>query len=99
MLKHCFLVYEKIQYDFLALRHLAVCIKTFFFLFSSFFKLMKTRYFNTGFVFLRCKIQTDIKQNRVENTRKNYNFSKAFLRIFSELGRTPPKHFGLDRVC
>ena len=57
MLKHCFFFVWKTQYDFLALRHLAICTKTFFFLFSNFFLflevLTKTGYFNIGFVFFK----------------------------------------------
>jgi len=72
MLKH-FFFYEK-QYDFLALRHLAVCTKIFFFLFFNFFVflevLMTIGYFNIGFVFLRCKILPDINQNDIKTTRK-----------------------------
>ena len=73
----------KIRYDFLDLRHLAVCTKTFFYLFFNCFLyfwkfLPKTGYFNTGFIFLWCKIQTDIKQTLIENKMclkkyKNYN--------------------------
>ena len=47
----------KTQFDFLALRHLAVCAKIFFFFFQNFFVffevLTKTEYFNTGFVLLK----------------------------------------------
>jgi len=68
--KTFFLVYEKTQYDFLALRHLAICTKTFssFFNFFVFLEVLtKTGYFNTGFVFSFTKKQTGIKQN---NTRR-----------------------------
>jgi hypothetical protein len=68
---------------FLALRHLAVCTKTFF-LFSKFFVffqiLKKTEYFNTGFVFLRHKIQTDIKQKK--ESRKIHGKITIFQKYF-----------------
>jgi hypothetical protein len=65
----------KIQYDF------------FFFSFERLgrmhknkkFFFVKTRYFNTGFVSLRYKIQTDINQNGVEKyTGKSQIFQNDF---------------------
>jgi hypothetical protein len=76
MLKHCFfLLYEKTQYDFLALTHLAVCTKIIFF--SNFFVflevLTKTRYCHIGFcIFSNVKILPNIiNQNGIENMREN----------------------------
>jgi hypothetical protein len=56
----------KTQYDFLALRHLAVCTKTFFFKVFCILKVLtKTGYFNTGFcIFNDIKIQSDIDQKQ-----------------------------------
>jgi len=56
MLKYFFLVYKKHNMIFLALRHLTVCTKMFFFFKCFVFLkvLMKTRYFNTRFVLLWC---------------------------------------------
>jgi len=56
--KHCFLVYEKTQYDFfLSFETLSRMHKNIVFIFSIFFVflkvLTKTGYFNTGFVFLK----------------------------------------------
>jgi hypothetical protein len=45
----------KIQYDFLFLRDLAVCMKTKKTFFLFFNVLTNTRYFNTGFVHLQYK--------------------------------------------
>jgi len=75
MLKYCLLVYEKHNMIFfLALRHLAVCTKTFF-LFSNFFVflevLTKTGYFNTEFcIFNEIKIYNNNNKRR-KNTRGN----------------------------
>ena len=76
--KTLFFVYEK-HYDFLALRHLAVCTK--FFFFPNFFCILevltKTGYFNIGFcIFSNIKILLDINQNDIKNTRKNCKNSK-----------------------
>jgi len=77
--------WKKHNMIFLALRHLAVCTKTFF-LFSKFFVffeiLKKTEYFNTGFVFLRHKIQTDIKQKK--ESRKIHGKITIFQKYFWE---------------
>jgi len=66
MLKHYFLVYEKHNMIFLALRHLAVCTKIFFYFFNCFFVflevLTKTGYFNIGFVFF---FQMTKKKNKL----------------------------------
>jgi hypothetical protein len=71
---------KKTQHDFLALRHLAVCTKIFLnFVFCILEVFTKAGYFNTGFVFLRRKIQTNIKQTLVEKyTEKITNFQKHF---------------------
>jgi hypothetical protein len=104
MLKHCFLVYKK-HYDFLALRHLAVCTKTFFFFFTKFFfcileVLTKTGYFNIGFcIFSNIKIPLDINQNDIKNTRENCKIPKIFFNFLltkkKKLGRTWPTHPGM----
>jgi len=94
-----FLVYEKTQYDFLALRHLAVCTKTFssFFNFFVFFEILtKTGYFNTGFVFFLQTKQTGIKQNGVKQyTRENHKILNIH---FFLSGWTRPTIVGLDRT-
>jgi len=57
--------------------------------------LTKTGYFNTGFVFLRCKILLDINQNNIKTTRKNYKTLKQiFLIFFLEMERIRPKYMG-----
>jgi hypothetical protein len=56
----------KTQYDCLALRHLAVCTKIFFFFFQFFLSWRKLSVLIPDFVFLRHKIQTDIIQNSVK---------------------------------
>jgi hypothetical protein len=86
MLKHCFLVYKK-HYDFLALRHLAVYTKTFFFLFFKVFCILKvltkTRYFNIGFcIFSNIKILLDINQNDIQNTWENCKIPKNIFEFF-----------------
>ena len=88
MLKHCFLVYKK-HYDFLVLRHLAVCTKTFFFSFLQFFFfcileiLTKTGYFNIEFcIFSNIKILLDINQNNIKNTRENIKIPKNIFEFF-----------------
>ena len=43
---------------------------------------MKTGYFNTGFIFLRCKILPDINQNDITTARKNYKMLKQIFFIF-----------------
>jgi len=88
---------KKTQHDFLALRHLAVCTKTFFH-FSNFFVflkvLMKTEYFNTEFVFLRHKIQTDIKQKKSRNIHGKITiFQKYFWEICFWTGPDPALTF------
>jgi len=98
------LMYEKHNMIFLALRHLTVCIKTFFFFFQIVFcileVLMKTGYFNTGFVFLRHKIQTDIKKKAYRKRWKSHKILKicflnrAGFAQFYGLGRTRPKWMG-----
>jgi len=98
MLKHCFLIYKK-HYNFLALRHLAVCTKTFFFLFFKVFCILevltKTKYFNIGFcIFSNIKILLDINQNDI-NTQENCKFSKnIFEFFFKKLGRAWPTILG-----
>ena len=103
MLKHCFLVYKK-HYDFLALRHLAVCTKIFFFFFTKFFfcileVLTKTGYFNIGFcIFSNIKIPLDINQNDIKNTRENCKIPKIFFNFLltkKKMGRTWPTHPGM----
>ena len=37
----------------------------------------KTGYFNTGFIFLRCKILPDINQNDIKTAQKNYKNTEA----------------------
>jgi len=51
---------------------LAICMKTKHF----FYVLTKTRYFNTGFVSLQYKIQTNIDQNAVKILQKITDFLK-----------------------
>jgi hypothetical protein len=84
--KTLFSVVWKTQYDFLALRHLAVCTKNIFSFFQNFLCFWtKTRYFNTRFVFFfgnNKNKQTDIKQNDIKNTRKNCKIPKIFFLIF-----------------
>jgi hypothetical protein len=84
-------MYEKHNMIFLALRHLTVCTKTIFFFFQIVFcileVLMKTGYFNTGFVFLRHKIQTDIKKKAY---RKRWKSHKILKICFFEPGRICP---------
>ena len=95
MLKHCFLVYKK-HYDFLALRHLAVCTKIFFFFFTKFFfcileVLTKTGYFNIGFcIFSNIKIPLDINQNDIKNTRENCKIPKIFFNFLLTKKKTGP---------
>jgi len=92
MLKHCFLVYEKNTIWFFSFETLGRMHKN---IFSFFYKLfwyfgilMKTEYFNTWFVFLRRKIQTDIKQNLVKKYTKKLQFFKSIFekKNFFELG-------------
>ena len=82
---------------FFSLETLGRMHKNIFFLFFKFFCILKvltkTRYFNTGFLFLWCKIQTDIKQKKVEKYMEKLNFSKAFLRFFFWLGPDPTQTF------
>ena len=82
---------------FFSLETLGHMHKNIFFLFFKFFCILKvltkTRYFNTGFLFLWCKIQTDIKQKKVEKYMEKLNFSKAFLRFFFWLGPDPTQTF------
>ena len=70
---------KKIQYEFLVLRHLAVCTKKhfFFYLFLYSWK-SKIGYFNTEFVFLWCKVLPDINHNDIKTTWKNYKWNKYF---------------------
>jgi len=81
MLKHCILVYEKNTIWFFSFETLGRMHKNIFLFFTNFFGilvvLMKTEYFNTWFVFLRHKIQTDIKQNLVEKYTKKLQFFKS----------------------
>jgi hypothetical protein len=59
--------------------------------------LTKIEYFNTGFVFLRHKIQTDIKQKKKKHKSKGgelINIEKKILLIVFEMGRTRPKCMG-----
>jgi hypothetical protein len=95
-------MYEKHNTVFLALRHMAVCIKTYF-LFLNFFVflkvLMKTEYCHIRFcIFSNIKILPDINQNDIKNTRENYkNSEKYFLNVFffiPEVGQTRPKSVG-----
>jgi hypothetical protein len=72
-----FFFYIQIQYDLLLLlllRDLAVCMKTKYFIFLFFYVLTKTEYFNTGFVSLQYKIQTNIDQNAVKYLQKITTF-------------------------
>jgi hypothetical protein len=73
-----FFFYIQIQYDLLLLllllRDLAVCMKTKHFIFLFFYVLTKTEYFNTGFVSLQYKIQTNIDQNAVKYLQKITTF-------------------------
>jgi hypothetical protein len=67
MLKHCFLVFEK--HNMIALRHLAVCTKTFFFSFFFVFLevLLKTEYCHIGYCIIsNIKILPDINQNDIK---------------------------------
>ena len=96
----------KTQYDFLALRHLAVCTKIFF----SFFKLSfcilevltKIGYFNIGFcIFSNIKILPDINQNDIKNTRENCKIPKKYFWFFllqkkNWVEPSPPFWIGLD---
>ena len=71
----------------------------FFFFFNCFCilkVLMKTGYFNTGFVFLRHKIQIDNKQKKHKSKGgKITNIEKyLFILIFFEMGRSRPKYMG-----
>ena len=43
---------------------------------------MKIGYFNTGFIFLRCKILPDINQNDIKTVRKNYKMLKQIFFFF-----------------
>jgi len=77
MLKLFFLNFccMKIWYDFFSLKDLVVCMKTknMFFLFFKFSNVLtKMGYFNTRFVFYGIKIQTNINQNGLKNTRENH---------------------------
>jgi hypothetical protein len=98
MLKHCFLMYEK--HNKIALRHLAVCTKTFFILFFFVFLevLTKTEYCHIEFcIFSNIKILPDINQNEIKNMRENCKIMKKyFLNVFliSKVGRTWPKSMG-----
>jgi len=64
--KTLFFFKKKTQYDFFSFETLGRMHKNIFFLFFNFFVFLKvlttTRYFNTGFVFLRYKILPDINQ-------------------------------------
>jgi len=73
---------KKTQYDFFSFETLCRMHKNiFFFFFSNFFGIFKVltkiRYFNTGFVFLWHKIQTDIKQNLIEKYIEKLQFLKS----------------------
>ena len=57
---------------YLFFRDLAICMKTKHF----FYVLTKTKYFNTGFVSLQYKIQTNIDQNAVKILQKITDFLK-----------------------
>ena len=78
----------KTQYHFLALRHLAVCTKTFFFFSKQVFffcilkVLTKTRYFNIGFcIFSNIKkILLDINQNDIK--RETCKITNKYFWIF-----------------
>ena len=66
--------------SFLALRDLAVCMKT-----KTCFFFMKTGYFNTECcIFSNIKILLDINQNDIKNTRKIVRFQKIFLNFFKK---------------
>ena len=72
---------------------------SFFFLicFCTFQKLTKTMYFNTGFLFLRCKIHTDIKQKKTKiKTCGNHKYWKIFFSLifFKWAGPTRPNNMG-----
>jgi hypothetical protein len=106
MLKHCFLMYEKHNTVFLALRHMAVCIKTYF-LFLNFFVflkvLMKTEYCHIRFcIFSNIKILPDINQNDIKIHRKITKFQKIFFKTFFLFyfgsGPNPAQINGLGRT-
>ena len=82
--------------SFLALRDLAVCMKTktcFFFN-----VLTKIGYFNTECcIFSNIKILLDINQNDIKNTRENCKIPKNIFEFFlkKKTGWTWPNHSGL----
>ena len=81
-----FLCCIKIQYDFLALRDLVVCMKT------KFFFLWKPGILIPDLYFYGIKIQPDINQNGIKKCMgKSQIFPKWFLNIFFWLGRPGPK--------
>jgi len=85
MLKHCFLVYEKTQHDFLALRHLAVCTKTFF-LFFSFFNFWK--FWRKPGILISDLYFYDIKYRPILSKKKHLCMQPCFcwnLRVISYL--------------
>ena len=77
----------KIQYDFLFLRDLALCMKTKHFFFMSG---RKRGILISDLYLYSIKIQTDIDQNAVKKyTEKSQIFQKYFFEIFF-LGRAGP---------
>jgi hypothetical protein len=77
MLKHFFLVYEKhnmiFSFETLGRMHKNIFSFLIFFVFLE--VLMKTGYFNTGFVFFKMKKKTKIKQNNVKQyTQGNHKY-------------------------
>ena len=99
MLKHCFFGVWKTQYDFFSFETLDRMHKNIFFFFQIVFcileVLMKTGYFNTGFVFLRHKIQTDIKKKAYRKRWKSHKILKIkFLKFVFWTGPDLPNSVG-----
>ena len=79
---------KKIQYEFLALRHLAVCTKTFFSFFFNFFYIFESLWQKKPGIlipdlyFYDIKILPDINKNNIKTARKNYKNAEANIFYF-----------------